>query len=92
MQRFLKNPGVQVEAYQFPLVQRILGRIVAGGRRVLLILDRTEWDAFNILYVSVGWRGRALPLMWQMLNPGASSFAQQREVLGTVAGWLKGPR
>ena len=88
VQRFLKNPGVQVEVYQFPLAQRILGRIVAGGRRVLLILDRTEWNAFNILYVSVGWRGRALPLMWQMLNPGASSFAQQREVLDTVAGWL----
>ena len=88
VQRFLKNPGVQVEVYQFPLAQRILGRIVAGGRRVLLILERTEWDAFHILYVSVGWRGRALPLMWQMLNPGASSFAPQREVLGTVAGWL----
>jgi hypothetical protein len=55
---------------------------------VLLIPDRTEWDAFNILYVSLGWRGWALPLMWQMLNPGASSFAQQREVLGTVAGWM----
>lgn len=88
VQRFLKNPGVQVEVYQFPLAQRILGRIVAGGRRVLLILDRTEWHAFNILYVSVGWRGRALPLMWQMLGPGASSFEQQREVLGIVAGWV----
>jgi hypothetical protein len=43
-----------VEVYQFPLAQWILGQIVAGGRRVLLILDRTEWDAFNILYVSVG--------------------------------------
>jgi hypothetical protein len=86
--RFLKNPRVQVEVFQHPLAQRILERITAGRRRVLLILDRTEWDAFNILYVSVGWRGRALPLMWQMLNPGASSFTQQREVLGTVAGWL----
>jgi hypothetical protein len=37
--------------------------------------------------VRVGWWGRALPLLWQVLNPGASSFAQQREVLGTVAGW-----
>ncbi|HZA22862.1 MAG TPA: IS4 family transposase [Dehalococcoidia bacterium] len=88
VQGFLKNSGVQVEVYQFPLAQRILGRIVAGGRRVLLILDRTEGDAFNILYVSVGWRGRALPLLGQMLNPGASSFAEQREVLGTVAGWM----
>jgi hypothetical protein len=88
VQRFLKNPGVQVEAFQRPLAQRILGQIVSGGKRVLLILDRTEWDAFNILYVSVGWRGRALPLLWKMLSPGASSFAQQREVLGTVAGWM----
>lgn len=55
---------------------------------MLLILDRTEWDAFNILYVSVGWRGRALPLMWKMLGPGASSFEEQREVLGIVAGWM----
>ena len=96
VQRFLKNPGIPVEVYRFPLAQRVLGQIVAGRRRVLLIpstssghrLDRTEWDAFNILYVSIGWRGRALPLMWQMLNPGASSFPEQREVLSTVAGWI----
>jgi hypothetical protein len=88
VQRFLKNPGVQVEVFQRPLAQRILEQIVAEGRQLLLILDRTEWDSFNILYVSVGWRGRALPLMWQMLGPGASSFDQQREVLGIVAGWL----
>jgi hypothetical protein len=78
----------QVEIYQFPLAQADSGADCSWGRRVPLILDRTEWDAFNILYVSVGWRGRALPLMWQMLNPGASSFAQQREVLATVAGWM----
>jgi hypothetical protein len=77
-----------VEVFQRPLAQRILGQIVTGGKRVLPILDRTEWDAFNILYLSVGWRGRALPLLWQMLGPGASSFAQQREALGTVAGWM----
>jgi hypothetical protein len=88
VQRFLKNPGVKVEVFQRPLAQRILEQIVTGRRRVLLILDRTEWNAFNILYISVGWRGRALPLMWQMLGPGASSFEQQREVLGIVAGWV----
>ena len=70
VQRFLKNPGVQVEVFQRPLAQRILGQIVTAGKRVLLILDRTEWDAFNILYVSVGWRGWALPLLWKMLGPG----------------------
>jgi len=90
VRRFLKNPSVQVEVFQRPLAQRILGRIVAGGRRLLLILDRTEWGAFNILYVSVGWRGRALPLLWQMLSPGASSFTHQRAVLSTVASWILG--
>lgn len=88
VQRFLKNPGVQVEVFQRPLAQRILEQIAAGGGRVLLILGRTEWDAFNILYVSVGWRGRALPLMWQMLDPGASSFVEQRDLLSTVVHWM----
>lgn len=55
---------------------------------MLLIPDRMEWEAFNIRYVSVGWRGRAPPLLWQMLNPGASSFAEQREDLSTIARWM----
>jgi hypothetical protein len=58
------------------------------GARVPLILDRTEWGAFNLLYASVGWRGRALPLVWQVIGPGASSFAEQKELLQVVVGWL----
>src|SRR5713101_908002 len=53
-----------------------------------LTLDRTEWGDFNILYVCVGWRGRALPVLWRMLGPGASSFAEQKELLAVVAAWL----
>jgi len=82
-QRFLKNARVTVEGYYEPLAKRILQRLVAGGARLHLTLDRTEWGAFNILYVCVGWRGRALPRLWQMLAPGASSFAEQRELLGS---------
>jgi hypothetical protein len=93
VQRFLKNAGVTVDAYYQPLAERILQRLVAGGARVHLTVDRTEWGAFNILYVCVGWRGRALPLLWRMLAPGASSFAEQKELLEVVAGWLpKGAR
>jgi hypothetical protein len=88
VQRFLKNASVTVEDYYQPLAKRILRRLVAGGARVHLTLDRTEWGDFNILYVCVGWRGRALPLLWQMLGPGASSFAEQKELLGVVAWWL----
>jgi hypothetical protein len=88
VQRFLKNEGVSVDAYYQPLAKRILRRLVAGGARVHLTLDRTEWGAFNILYVGVGWRGRALPLLWRMLAPGASSFAEQEALLAVVASWL----
>lgn len=88
VQRFLKNEDVSIDIYYQPLAQRILRRLVVGGARVHLTLDRTEWGAFNILYVCVGWRGRALPLLWCMLGPGASSFVEQKELLAVVAQWL----
>lgn len=87
-QRFLKNPDVIVDDYYHPLAKRIPRRLVAGGARVQLTLDRTEWATFNVLYVCGGWRGRALPLLWRMLGPGAWSFAEQRELLEVVAHWL----
>jgi hypothetical protein len=87
-QRFLKNPSVTGEDYSQPLAKRILRRVVAGGARVHLTRDRTEWGDFNVLDVCVGWRGRALPLLWRMLGPGASSFAEQKELLGVVAAWV----
>jgi hypothetical protein len=93
VQRFLKNGGVTVDVYYQPLAERILKRLVAGGARLHLTLDRTEWGDCNVLYVCVGWRGRALPLAWRMLAPGASSFAQQQELLEVVASRLpKGAR
>jgi hypothetical protein len=88
VQRFLRNPSVAVELYYEPLARRILQRLAAGGARIHLTIDRTEWGDVNILYVCVGWRGRALPLLWGMLGPGASSFAAQQELLAVVATWL----
>jgi hypothetical protein len=88
VQRFLRNPSVTVELYYEPLARRLLQRLAAGGARIHLTIDRTEWGDFNILYVCVGWRGRALPLLWAMLGPGASSFAEQKALLAVVARWL----
>lgn len=88
VQRFLKNPSVTVEMYYEPVARRILQRLATGGARIHLTIDRTEWGDFNLLYVCVGWRGRALPLLWGTLGPGASSFAEQKELLAVVARWL----
>jgi len=88
VQRFLRNPGVEVGLYYAPLARRMLQRLAGGGARIHLTVDRTEWGATNVLYIGVGWRGRALPLLWGMLGPGASSFAEQKELLAVVAQWL----
>jgi hypothetical protein len=88
VQRFLRNPNVTGEMYYEPVARQILQRLAGGGARMHLTVDRTEWGAFNILYVCVGWRGRALPLLWEMLEPGASSFAEQQALLAVVAKWL----
>lgn len=53
-----------------------------------MTLDRTEWRAFNILYVCKGWRGCALPRLWSMLALGASSFAEQKAGVEVVAAWV----
>jgi hypothetical protein len=87
-QRFLKNASVTVEDYYQPLATRILQRLVAGGARGHLTLDRTEWGDFHIWYVCVGWRGRALPVRWRRLGLGASSVAAQKELLAVVAAWV----
>jgi hypothetical protein len=88
VQRFLKNPSVAVETYYEPLARRMLQRLAGGGARIHLTIDRTEWGDVNLLYICVGWRGRALPLLWAMLGPGASSFAEQKALLAIVARWL----
>src|SRR5207244_4627696 len=85
VQRFMKNAGVTSEEYYEPVARRILQRLAAGGARIHLTLDRTEWSTVNILYVCVGWRGRALPLLWGMVKPGASRFAAQPGLMGLVA-------
>jgi hypothetical protein len=88
VQRFLKNPEVTGELYDEPLARHLLQRLATGGARIHLTRDRTEWRAFNILYICVGWRGRALPLLWARLGPGASSFAEQQALLAVVATWV----
>jgi hypothetical protein len=88
VQRFLKNPSVTVELYYEPVARRMLQRLAGGGARLHLTIDRTEWGEVNLLYICVGWRGRALPLSWGMLGPGASSFAEQKALLAVVASWL----
>jgi hypothetical protein len=92
-QRFVQNPRVTVETYDEPLARRILQQLAAGGARIHVTVDRPEWGDFNLLSVWVGGRGRARPLLWGMLGPGAASVAEQKALLEGSAAWLpKGAR
>jgi hypothetical protein len=64
-----------------------------GGNRLLLIMDRTMInDTLNLLYVSVAYHGRALPLGWvEVPHEGTSSLALQQELLTWVKGCCPAP-
>src|SRR2546428_7628303 len=85
VQRFLQNASVTVEAYYEPVARRILQRLAAGGARIPLTLDRTGWGTVNILYVCVGGRGRAVPLLLGVFEAGGPRFAPQPRPVGVVA-------
>ena len=57
------------------------------GAELTLILDRTEVvDRFNILMLAVGFRGRAIPLAWDVLShKGACCFKEQKKLLDRIA-------
>ena len=49
---------------------------------VYVAIDRTTWREVNLLMASVIWKGRAIPLYWQLMeNPGNSDYAEQTELL-----------
>jgi len=36
--------------------------------RVILAVDRTQWDSNNLLMVAAIWKKRAFPVYWQFLD------------------------
>jgi len=45
-------------------------------------IDRTTWREVNLLMASVIWKGRAIPLYWQLMeNLGNSDYAEQTQLL-----------
>ena len=82
-QRLLQNPSVRVALYSAPLARRLLQRRASGGARSQWTIDRPEWGPVTLWSSCVGWRGRAGPLLWARLGPGASSFAEQVKPLSS---------
>lgn len=83
--RWLRNPRVEVHPLYAPLIQRALAEW--GKHTLYLALDTTMlWNRYCVIRISIIYRGRAVPLVWQVLEHSSSSVAYEAyaELLDTV--------
>jgi Transposase DDE domain len=80
--RWLANERIDVHALYGPLVQQALAE---WGTQVLyLALDTSMlWDTYCLVRISVVYRGRAVPIVWKVLEHPSSSvaYAEYKAVL-----------
>jgi hypothetical protein len=87
-QRFLVNERVNVTALYLPLVLLTLSGW--SGHRLYLALDTTVlWDRYCMIHLSVVCCGRAVPLLWRVLEHGSATVAfNEYQGLLRKARWL----
>jgi Transposase DDE domain len=74
--RWLRNARIEVHSLYTPLIQQAVAEW--GKHTVYLALDTTMlWNRYCIVRLSVIYRGRAVPLVWQVLDHGSSSVAYE---------------
>jgi Transposase DDE domain len=87
-QRFLVNKRIRVTALYVPLVLVALSGW--KGYRLYLALDTTVlWDRYCMIHLSVVCCGRAVPLLWRVIEHGSATvaFGEYRGML-RKARWL----
>jgi hypothetical protein len=72
--RWLQNPRVEVPTLYSPLIQQAL---TDWGKHTLYLgLDTTLlWNRYCVIRISIIYRGRAVPLVWEVVEHGSSSVA-----------------
>lgn len=74
--RWLQNPRVEVQALYAPLIQTALAEW--GKHALYLALDTSLlWNRYCIIRISVIYRGRAVPLVWEVVEHRSSSVAYE---------------
>jgi len=84
--RWLDNGRIEVHHLYGPLIQQALAEW--GNHVLYLALDTTTlWGKYCVVRISVIYRGRAVPIVWQALEHGSSSVAYEiyRNLLDKVA-------
>lgn len=87
-QRFMANHRIRVQALYLPLVMAALSNW--QQQRLYLALDTTMlWERYCMIHLSVVCCGRAIPLLWRVLehNSATVAFAEYQPML-RKARWL----
>lgn len=61
IQNFLVLKHFNVEEIWLPLIKVIIQPELKREKRVILVIDRTQWKENNILMISLVWQKRAIP-------------------------------
>jgi len=84
--RWLRNDRIEVHALYGPLLQQALAEW--GNHILYLALDTsTLWNTYCVVRLSLVYRGRAVPLVWKVLEHPSSSVAYDvyKDLLNKVA-------
>ncbi|HEY5867685.1 MAG TPA: hypothetical protein VI542_19360 [Candidatus Tectomicrobia bacterium] len=79
--RWLANHRIKPESLYGPLIEQAL--VSWMGKRVYVALDTSMlWNTYYLMRLSVMYRGRAVPLVWQVIEheSAAVSFATYKDV------------
>lgn len=88
MRRFLQNERIDAQAIYAPVIRSVLDEL--RHTRLRVQIDRTLLnDRFNILMLTLRWRGRALPITWRVLShQGSSGYAEWQAILAELEALL----
>jgi len=90
LQRFLISQKLSISSVWFAIISYLLDSYFSDSKKLIIVIDRTQWRELNLLMVSLVWNSRAIPLSWKFLShKGNSSFTQQQTLFVSVLPLLK---
>ncbi len=81
IQRLLASSSLSLSLLWFPIIKSIVEKEFKLSERLILVLDRTQWQENNVFMISVMWRNRALPIYWLVLEKKGSSNIREQIAL-----------
>ena len=85
LQRFLSLPNLTVEKIWWPLFRYWLENNFESTAVLYLAIDRTQWGEVNLIFISLIYQKRAIPIYFESLPKlGSTQAAKQIELLDKV--------